>query len=668
MGKLIGLDAVLRHKIKPHLGFLLLMLAYILVPLSLDTFGRYGMVDDPAYAWTVGKYITTGKYVWSGWNAMSLVGQIWLAVPLVKLAGLSYGLLRIITLFLGMVYLTSLYLLMLNTGCRATHSALITASLYVCPFFFPLLFTFMTDVPSLTFGMLGLLLQVMAIRHGRISLLLAGGVCTAFSILIRQNGIFWAPALLMYLLFEETNTRRRYLPWAFLVLIVNLVVLIAYSKWAKANGMETYSLVSLQVFKPRMLLSFLFVSLGSIGIAILPCILGGMIYMIRSQQQSPRRIALLFGVVGLALAGIAATMDFESIEHWVPYTHLSIFSKYGGFYDSLVGDGQPIALGLITRIILTVICMFVGGLAAGMVMHRLGGLAAQAYSGILKNQRRLVWTRRVSLGAAAIISVSLPPMAIFQYKVMESLRGFVHLLRSRETGRSADMSLTADQIASNILAYRIWLILLAFLAIALWILYARLKSPKLAIPDGSPVPKSGPSLHRLLYWAAAMQTLGIFTIHGLYDRYFLPVIPIILLFIFRSVPMDKYRRLPATIAIVLFGVMSWGITHDMMAWKQTVRSLTNQCMAAGVRPTDIDGGFGFDTDHANLPFAPPSQRQRLAQNDGNMAFFPQMTGLYAVTYRVLPGYEPVRSASYLSVVPPRLNTLYAVRRVEEPSH
>jgi hypothetical protein len=95
----------------------------------------------------------------------------------------------------------------------------------------------------------------------------------------------------------------------------------------------------------------------------------------------------------------------------------------------------------------------------------------------------------------------------------------------------------------------------------------------------------------------------ILGISGLFDRYILPLLPLLMMVIVLVSPHPcqrgewKFDRLVTSFvfaAILLYGLLSIGATHDYLAWNRTRWQATADLMARSITPREIDGGYEFN--------------------------------------------------------------------------
>ncbi|MEN6519964.1 MAG: glycosyltransferase family 39 protein [Armatimonadota bacterium] len=649
--------------IKKHKAFLILLVIYLLVPFTLDTLGKFGIVDDSPYLWSMQKYVDTGSYHWNGWSAMSLVGQLWLALPLVKLFGVSYGVLRIFALFMGLICFASLYFIALNINCRPKLAALIAAGLCATPVFYRVAFSFMTDATALAMGFVGLLLQIIALKRRKPLILLAGGVFTAYSILIRQNGIFWCLGLLLYVLFENRQIRRQFLPWALLIVALNFGTMMWYNKWSAGLGCESLPMVTLTAIRPDSIVWMIVMSMVNIGLVALPFVLGGLGYLLKDRPPRLIKLILLSWTMTAALVAISGRVRILDAGDLLVYLKMGFPKSPHALFDMIPG-GQLPAMNYQMPFPLTILCLISGGIVAAVVVEKLIGSIMTICGSAIKNPSKQVLLKKAVLWLALLNTILLPPMVIAQHAVMEGIRGFVHVLRSIETHKAVSDALTAEKLSRNLMAYHLWLVVIAITTVVLWVLYFRLKHAQVDEVSKPVEEKKAPTLQALLYWAALTQLLGTWVAGGVMDRYFLPAIPMFCLLVARRIPNKRFNSFIAIGVILIMGMFSWSMIHDVASWNQARNSMCQKWLDSGISPNDIEAGFCWNVDHGKLPLTPPSKRNDIhLQNPfvWDTSLFPEKTGKYTISFTELPGYTTVSKATYSSIIPLRKNTLYGLR-------
>lgn len=178
---------------------LLLIGGWALALLLIDPSGNYPTNDDWAYAQIVKRFIETGVYDLGFWPGMTLFTHIMWGSLFCKLFGFSFTVLRIGTLCLAIAGSVVFLKLMQDLVKNDTWSRRIAlGTLVFNPFFLLLSFSYMTDVPFLTFVLSALYFFKKAFEKDRLQ---DWGLALLFSIiaiLTRQL------ALLLPLVFSVT--------------------------------------------------------------------------------------------------------------------------------------------------------------------------------------------------------------------------------------------------------------------------------------------------------------------------------------------------------------------------------------------------------------------------------------------------------------------------------
>jgi len=143
--------------------------------------------DDWAYS-RGAIYFAHGEGIHYGkWAAMPLLGQWLWALPFVRAFGGNHVVLRTSVIVLSWFGLWGLFDLLRQGGIRASLAALATMTLALCPLFFLLQGTFMSDVPALSFSLLALALYGRAIGSGGLAYLAFAFLVACLAVTTRQN-------------------------------------------------------------------------------------------------------------------------------------------------------------------------------------------------------------------------------------------------------------------------------------------------------------------------------------------------------------------------------------------------------------------------------------------------------------------------------------------------
>lgn len=211
---------------------LLLMGGWILVLLIINPVGNYPINDDWAYAQIVKRFVETGVYDLGFWPGMTLFTHIMWGSLFCKIFGFSFTVLRIATLcmaFLG----SAVFLIMIRDliGKDSWSRKVALGTLMFNPFFLLLSFSYMTDVPFLTFVLLSLFFFKKAFEKDRYR---DWGLALLFSIvaiLTRQLALI-LPLIFSGVLVLKFRDRKH------IILAVSMVVLGFGSLYGYTSFME----------------------------------------------------------------------------------------------------------------------------------------------------------------------------------------------------------------------------------------------------------------------------------------------------------------------------------------------------------------------------------------------------------------------------------------------
>jgi hypothetical protein len=108
-----------------------------------------GLNDDWSYIWSARVLATTNHVQYNGWATAILGWQLYLGALFVKLFGFSFTILRISTLIVAMITTVLIHRLSVRLGLTERNATLGTLTVVLSPFFMPVAFSFMSDVPGL---------------------------------------------------------------------------------------------------------------------------------------------------------------------------------------------------------------------------------------------------------------------------------------------------------------------------------------------------------------------------------------------------------------------------------------------------------------------------------------------------------------------------------------
>jgi 4-amino-4-deoxy-L-arabinose transferase-like glycosyltransferase len=183
------------------------------------------VIDDWVYAWSVEHLLKTGRLQVLEISAFYPIAQILWGALFARLAGFSFVVLRGSTVALAVFGCWSVYLTLRELDCRRSTALLGALALAFDPTFFALSFSFMTDVPFVSFSTMALYWYVRAIRRSESFSVWVGCLCAMAAFLTRPIGIVVPLAFLPALLGSRdwrTMFRRSVMP-----LVITLGVMAA---------------------------------------------------------------------------------------------------------------------------------------------------------------------------------------------------------------------------------------------------------------------------------------------------------------------------------------------------------------------------------------------------------------------------------------------------------
>jgi hypothetical protein len=341
--------------------------------------------DDWAYSQGAIRFAHGEGIHYSKWAAMPLLGQWLWATPFVQCFGGNHVVLRTSVIVLSWFGLWGLFDLLRHDGIRPSLAALATMTLALCPLFFLLEGTFMSDVPALSFSLLALALYGRAIGSGRLGFLGAAFVAACLAVTTRQNTCAIAVVAALWL-WRSPSLRSKAL-WQGAVLLP-LALGIGTHFWLRHRP-DSLIVDPMWVGWPT-LLAYPFRVLVYVGLAGLPLAL-----LYRLRLSSGTRLACL--IVMTLWAAFYYWHDAVSpLGGLFPYGQ-NLITVEGAFTRAFYLDQyRSVVLTLPIRYGLTAAAVFGAG-------HFLGGFAAWVRSGVY-------WRPLVIFGLLVfgLLLVSLP--------------------------------------------------------------------------------------------------------------------------------------------------------------------------------------------------------------------------------------------------------------------
>ena len=143
-----------------------------------------------------------------------------------------------------------------------------------------------------------------------------------------------------------------------------------------------------------------------------------------------------------------------------------------------------------------------------------------------------------------------------------------------------------------------------------------------------------------------------------FDRYLLPLIPLFALFLLDSEKKGPSSRAkiwavsfacPFTALMLFFSVAT---TMDYLGWNRLRWKAIEYLTERGVPHPDIDGGFEYSGWYVS--------------EDNNYKWGKACDYKYRITFGELEGYEQIASFSYRRLLPPCRESVYVLRKQEDP--
>ncbi|MFH1286735.1 MAG: glycosyltransferase family 39 protein [Candidatus Magasanikbacteria bacterium] len=167
----------------------------------------------------------------------------------------------------------------------------------------------------------------------------------------------------------------------------------------------------------------------------------------------------------------------------------------------------------------------------------------------------------------------------------------------------------------------------------------------------------------LALWFCFLYSVTVVSVRG-FDRYMLPVILILILFVLRKFKEIHFSILPTAIVLLLFLAISWSQTHHYLVWNKTRWELASKALEIGVAAETIEAGYEWDGWN-NYWFSLEAEGKEGSSTSPwwIRQLFPDNTEEYIVSFSTLPGYE-IMEERKMQVLNPN-NKLFLLHRTEE---
>jgi Dolichyl-phosphate-mannose-protein mannosyltransferase len=183
--------------------------AVLVLPLvALSPLQNIPAGDDWAYAWSVENLLNNHTLKILDWSVHINIAQILWGTLFCLPFGFSFAALRLSTWVLSVLGLVGFYLLMRELGLPDRDKKIAIGVLACSPLYAPLSFTFMTDIPAISFSTWSLFCFIKGMNSGRTRWLLLGSAFSMMMIATRLIGVTIPLAIILFS-FLPANFRAR---------------------------------------------------------------------------------------------------------------------------------------------------------------------------------------------------------------------------------------------------------------------------------------------------------------------------------------------------------------------------------------------------------------------------------------------------------------------------
>ncbi len=268
--------------------------------------------DDWSYLVTLFRWVDTGRMEFNNWVSMSLVGQLWIAAPIAAIWGHAITIVQIQTAFLGATGLLCVLWLSRRLGLSWGLAALAGLTISASPLWMVLSTTYMTDVPSFTFSLAGLLIATVALQRRPVSmpLVLLSIVVATYSVLIRQYAVVPLIAIVIAGFLATTSTKRKPATIALVITcaISLITIIIFFIWWSHVPGPKSIAphIPNGRQIRTAFIKGAGFARLG--GLLLAPVLIyAGPVRIIKRSYDSSKVLSVLLIVFAIIWQAVTAT-------------------------------------------------------------------------------------------------------------------------------------------------------------------------------------------------------------------------------------------------------------------------------------------------------------------------------------------------------------------------
>ena len=215
-----------------HTALHLLTIAFLwgIAIILVNCQGNFPLNDDWSYAIAVKRLVEEGVYSPTAWTSMSLISQTLWGSLFCYLFGFSFEVLRLSTLLLSLLTLFGIYLIVRQLNKSGWIALFVTLLIAFNPIYFALSYTFMTDIPFLSFAVGSLLFFLRYLEDEKITNFIVGTLFAVVAVLCRQTGLF-IPIAFGLTVFYKHRFNVKMFPFAILLGLFCLGALLGYQFW-----------------------------------------------------------------------------------------------------------------------------------------------------------------------------------------------------------------------------------------------------------------------------------------------------------------------------------------------------------------------------------------------------------------------------------------------------
>lgn len=399
-------DLVREYASRTAFGPLLALWAITVV--LVPPWGEFPLNDDWAYTLTARMLAEKTEYRPHPFTPAYALPQAIYGAALISTIGFSYTILRASTLVMALLCVWAVSRGAKELGCSKAARRLAAALVFCNPLFLNLAYTYMTEVPFMTWSALSILFYLRALRRLRSMDLLLGGVLAAIAFFNRQYGaLIPAAFLLTIVVFAKRAREHANLPRVAALVAPGLLGLLVWLM-IRPERNSSFPWISRALTYPdfeELIRAYgMAVSVALyFGLFCMPISAGLVAELaIRKRRWRPREWAVLAAVllfVGLHLARWPAPLPRLQ----------NVLYDFGVGPLLLRGDGAPppVRLGNTVWWVITIACAGSIGVAVAQLASILGATARIAPRGGLADAHRARAGRPAQYAFLALLALVL---------------------------------------------------------------------------------------------------------------------------------------------------------------------------------------------------------------------------------------------------------------------